>query len=501
MTEFLKKIKKILNIIKNEKEVRKHFEKLYPQFNEDMEKYMKKENKYTRINLEVKKAPQYAKFLKVLLKKNNNGNYSPNSILLNIVKELNFGNLIVAKNTIFREIDNNKNLQAEIIKLYPTYLKDKKEYEDYLETLNQLTTNEKKTSTNKTNNSKISDLEFLKLILKKKKDNKYYTNKDLTSLLGYSNSAISFKRIKLLEKLNNDEKFRNYIIKNYEEVLEDLQVYKKESQYEIPIEVQYSEFLKLIYQKKEDGTYRSTEELLEILNLNYNNFHTKKSTLLKKLDSNQELKNKIINIYPNLIEDIKNYKNFESTTLNEKETEVAELLLTDKTRKIIPYREMAEDLNTTPSYLLTLENNALFKISHNPNLEKDYPTAKIEHTIRSKAPRKAISISQKDLEAIRINSQKLENNNVNENSKNALLEGIKALEKSIYKDYVSLCDYKHKAMLTLRLGFFNRTIFSNEDVAKLFEVSKEEVKFITNECLKLCITDKDNKIKNLNKSL
>lgn len=501
MTEFLKKIKKILNIIKNEKEVRKFFNKLYPLFNEDMEKYMKKENNYTRINLEVKKAPQYAKFLKILLKKNNNGNYSPNSILLNIIKELNFRNLISAKNTIFREIDNNKNLQAEIIKLYPTYLKDKKEYEDYLETLNQLTTNEKKTSTKKTNNSKISDLEFLKLILKKKKDNKYYTNKDLTSLLGYSNSAISLKRIKLLEKLNNDEKFRNYIIKNYEEVLEDLQVYKKESQYEIPIEVQYSEFLKLIYQKKEDGTYRSTEELLEILNLNYNNFHTKKSTLLKKLDLNQELKNKIINIYPSLIEDIKNYKNFESTTLNEKETEVAELLLTDKTRKIITYREMAKDLNTTPSYLLTLENNALFKISHNPNLEKDYPTAKIEHTIRSKAPRKAISISQKDLEAIRINSQKLENNNVNENSKNALLEGIKALEKSIYKDYVSLCDYKHKAMLTLRLGFFNRTIFSNEDVAKLFEVSKEEVELITSECLKLCISDKDNKIKNLNKKL
>lgn len=68
-------------------------------------------------------------------------------------------------------------------------------------------------------------------------------------------------------------------------------------------------------------------------------------------------------------------------------------------------------------------------------------------------------------------------------TKKDLITGIDLLEKSIFKDYISTCDTKIKAIIALKLGYFNKRFFTDDEIATIFDVDKTFIIEITKDCL------------------
>ena len=103
------------------------------------------------------------------------------------------------------------------------------------------------------------------------------------------------------------------------------------------------------------------------------------------------------------------------------------------------------------------------------------------------------------IKSVNINEDCLKNININ-NIKSALNEGIKLLEKSIFKDYVNNCSKRDKIILALKLGFFNNRFFTSSEVANLLNVDENYVIDLTKDCLSKSKEAFINSNKNLSKT-
>ncbi len=211
-----------------------------------------------------------------------------------------------------------------------------------------------------------------------------------------------------------------------------------------------------------------------------------------------EYRTKLLEKYPALDEDIITRDN--TIELTEKEKCLADMLLTDENRTLEKGTTYARRLNISANYFGILKNNTVSKISNNPSLQNNYPHFMEENEITSNfSKRNTISLSQEELNNIRNNSRKYDLPNAKRKTKDDLIKGIEKLEKSVYGDYASLCTVEQKAMLALRLGFFNNMEFSTETVSIFFMTDQEEVSLLTSECIKSA--KKSKTIKNVQKKI
>ena len=224
------------------------------------------------------------------------------------------------------------------------------------------------------------------------------------------------------------------------------------------------------------------------------------------MESDEILAKQILELYPDLFKNkisqeefFNNLNQDKKEQLSDDEIVISNSLFKNVTREIISNKAMAIKMNISADKFGVLKFNALRKIKSSSKLQEDYPTAEKEDTIRTnhRVYEKFI-LSEDDLKNIKNNARKYDiPNMILSNTKDELLNGMVALTKSIYKDYALLCTNEQKAILALRLGFYNNTIFSSSDIAELFSISVEEVDFLTDECLRLCSKDTDDKEKEL----
>ena len=361
------------------------------------------------------------------------------------------------------------------------------------------------------------NIEFLTQLYSKKEDGTLYTYKEIAQQLGMSYQAFITKKNKLLKALEDQAEFKNLMLEyipnltalqeehnqsNTTQKNDSLPVAENKNEKKLPKRLQKNiEFLTQLYSKKEDGTFYTYKETAQQLSMTYQAFITKKNKLLKALEDQEEFKSLILEHIPNLtaIQEEQKTKDKEKkpTTnpihleLSPKEQELLSLY-EDTTEKVVPKHVLAAKLKITPATFSWLKTATIKKVTNNPLLVAQYQQP-VENIIIKDNFRKtnSISISEEELERMKQAARYYDIPHAPQksSSKDKLWKGIKALEESTYKDYASLCTTEQKAMLALRLGFFNESIFSSSDVANFFHTTKEEVSLLTTECLKAAVPE------------
>ncbi len=256
---------------------------------------------------------------------------------------------------------------------------------------------------------------------------------------------------------------------------------------------------------------RKNNTLLEIVSLKFPNIKIKKSPIDEKL--NEDEKKLIIGLKEEqgndfVVDEVMKRKLFEKLRKNETLKREAltinpELVLTKNITGIsLTFTSMEVDF--LQEFCLVKDNNLIYQsledIAKSLNLSKS-----IIEIARGSSKAKVIKnmivgnnldnllwtnftdefITRDNfshIKSININEECLKNISIN-NVKSTLNEGIKLLEKSIFKDYVSGCSEKEKIILALRLGFFNNRFFTSSEVANLLNADEIYVIDLTKDCL------------------
>ena len=257
---------------------------------------------------------------------------------------------------------------------------------------------------------------------------------------------------------------------------------------------------------------RKNNTLLEIVSLKFPNIKIKKSPIDEKLNEDERkliigLKEEQGNDF--VVDEVTKRKLFEKLRKNETLKREAltinpELVLTKNITGIsLTFTSMEVDF--LQEFCLVKDNNLIYQsledIAKSLNLSKS-----IIEIARGSSKAKVIKnmivgnnldnllwtnftdefITRDNfshIKSININEECLKNISIN-NIKSTLNEGIKLLEKSIFKDYVSGCSEKEKIILALRLGFFNNRFFTSSEVANLLNVDEIYVIDLTKDCLR-----------------
>lgn len=483
-----------LNYFENDIIIRNKIIELYPTILDDMKEYNDlKIQKRNFSNQKVAKHIKLIEFLRATYKKKENGFYRSNE---EICQELN-----IAYSTIFLyrkqalEIlnDINNPLREKILAEYPDVLQD-------ISIFNEISNSSKFHKDNKDGDAnKAKRLALCLRAIYKKDENGLYRNiRTVKEMIGFSHSTIFNYKKEALEILNDiDNPLRNDILEEYPEVLNDIlefDNYKKEKREKKNFNnskekkaKKIVDFLKTVYSKDEFGNFHSVDVVCNLLGLNSKNYFTIKMKRIATALEDDVLKQLVISEYPEVLVDAENFERESSVVLTAKEQQFADSQLRDVTRDFLTNGEISRRLNIQETNFNFLENRTFQKINASNTLKSKYPTAVKENTIRRNIPRKkqVILMSEEELNNIRENSRKLDlPGQTIDDSKHCLIEGIKRLENSIYKDFVCLCTYEQKAILALKLGFFNKKIFSTADICELFLVSSDYVTYLTDECLK-----------------
>lgn len=233
--------------------------------------------------------------------------------------------------------------------------------------------------------------------------------------------------------------------------------------------------------------------------MQYFNFIGKKNRLLKSFEEDKNFRKHVLDKEPTLLElqdeykqrkaakNLKTYKKeIDQTELSSKEIALTNLY-DDSTKIVTPLNSLATNLKISPSAFSILKKNTIKKVQNNPQLKAKYQTNMEAITIRDYFKKaNCTTVTNEELQKIKSVSRHCDILNIpkEQPTKDKLLQGIEKLENSIYKDYASLCTTEQKAMLALRLGFFNNTIFGSADISNIFNTTKEEISLLTTECLK-----------------
>ena len=224
---------------------------------------------------------------------------------------------------------------------------------------------------------------------------------------------------------------------------------------------------------------------------NPNSIWTTLNTLKKKCKTNEEVKAKVLELYPDFLNPKSKQNQKETLILTEQELQILQsiYLITPPKTSYITYEQLSSELQYSNSYIHHIKKKALEKIESTPEIkeevQKNWPSFEQDKIIREHyKKRRSIKIPSQDLEKIKsfIRQYDIPENNVQEEKRNNILIGIHNLENSIFSPYVSKCTEEQKAMLALRLGFINAPA-TTEIVAELFGVEQQEVITLTKKCL------------------
>lgn len=237
--------------------------------------------------------------------------------------------------------------------------------------------------------------------------------------------------------------------------------------------------LKVLNRHKNDSL--SSEEMIDKLHINnLFDYLVLRYVLFQKIKTSEILKREALGIFPDLGNYIDLEKGSIKITFSNNEINYLQELCLVKNNHLVyqTRREIASKLDISYDDARKHERNSLTKIINSIDEDNDlnitlWPNFLEEFMIRDNFRKTtSVKINEKDLENIKA-----------KDSKRKILKGIKALEQSIFRNYVSTCSDLEKKILALRLGYFDCKFFSSEEIANIMNVPLETVINLTKSCL------------------
>ncbi len=278
----------------NNQEYKVQILKEYPELDNDMEirnnthivRPKKISNKRIKKNVQI---------LKYLYKPRPDGSYLSLQEIADLLNYKNISTIYIMKNKILKKLNTNDEYKNQVLKEYP-------ELDSDMEIKNNIHIVQQRKI--------IKDVQLLKYFYQQKSDGTYFSTQEIANLLNYNNiNSIYSMKNKILKKLNTNDEYKNQILREYPELDNDMKIRnnthivksKKISNEKIKKDAQ---LLKYFYQQQPDGTYFSTHEIADLINISTHNIYTIKNKILQKINTDNEYKAQILQEYPELDNDI-----------------------------------------------------------------------------------------------------------------------------------------------------------------------------------------------------
>ena len=365
-----------------------------------------------------------------------------------------------------KRCETNAELKTKVLELYPDFLTPKPKPE-------------KKKTEKKERSLLTKNQETLLIELAKNPD---IPRKELAKLTEYKNINSIWTTLNTLKKkIKTNEELKTKILELYPDFL------TPKPKPEKPLLTEKQETLLKELAKNPSIPGNELVKLTEYKNTR--SIQATLSILKKGCKTNEELKAKVLELYPDFLNP-KAPQNQENVLTNQELQILQNIYLINPPKtSYITYEQLSSELQYSKSNIHRIINKTLEKIESTPEIKEEiqeiWPSFEQDKIIREHyKKRRSIKIPSQDLEKIKsfIRQYDIPENNVQEEKRNNILIGIHNLENSIFSPYVSKCTEEQKAMLALRLGFINAPS-TTEIVAELFGVEQQEVITLTKNCL------------------
>jgi len=495
---FVQKKNKVLLQLEEDSELKKKILEFYPKYlqdKKDYETYFEAFGKPVKVGSKIAVGEKrIVQMLQLLYRKQENGKYLR---FKEIAKKMgmHYNSFLQKKKKVLLQLEEDSEFKKRILELYPEFLQDKEQYENL---------NLSRRVGNKTLVTEET-IQLLQLLYQKQEDGTYLDFKEIAAKMKISYGNFINRKNRVFSKLEEDSEFRERVLELYPEFLQDkkeremyletLKIPKQVNNKITAREEKMVQMLQLLYQRQEDGKYLGFKEIAERMGMHYNSFIQKKNNVLLQLEENPEFKKRILEFYPDLPMDIQTFENERSQEnseeievhLTEKESTIVDMLYSNTTKKVEFASTLAQNLSISPSCFSILKSSVISKIQRSPYLLKQYPHIQTEIAIREGFRKmNSVALTEEELENLKKNARYYDIPNVSlpqQDKRRKFLKAIQNLEASEFQFYVASCTMEQKAILALRFGYFNETIFSSKDVAELFHIDEAEVILLTETCL------------------
>lgn len=409
---------------------------------------------------------EYLEFIKVLLEKDKENFYlSLNAIAK--LKNKNVNSIFFKRKIIFECFLNDSKFREYIQNNIPELYKE-------LEFLINLE----------------DDNFFINTILEKDENLNLCSIEETAEKIHIRPLILKLRKIKIINKAQQDENYRQKLLENnanFAEELLKLDSIKYTDKKRNSKNFEYYYNILQILTKKSNKKFSPLNNIAILLDIDINELVNILNKIYMELDNNSIFRDFINKKDPEVLTlALSRKKMFYDITPNEKV--IIDEIFSNKTRVMENNKIIAKNLKLNTEYFSHLKTSIAFKLIHNNQIADTYKaeitTAHIQNNYTSLT---SINMSNEQLNQIKENVKNLDiPNYYNKDIQNSLNKILNNLNRSVYRDYVKLCNYEQKIILALRLGFVNKTIYSTSDVAKLCNVSTQYVDLLVNECIKLC---------------
>ncbi len=354
------------------------------------------------------------------------------------------------KNKVLKKIEENKELLEKILLILPD-----------LDT----------TKLTRKNQSGLPAeyIEFLSVLDK----NMDLEDDELAKMLGFDDvSKFKEKKYRLLRKVKDNDYYLEEAKSLFPNIIEELNSEKNR------LRAKYVELLELLRDNK-DKPLSSSIMASKLGFASEGSYRSSKTHLFNRIKTNEELKRQALQIYPELI--IEQKVTGMAVTFTNMEVNFLQEFCLIKNNNLIYQSEndIASKLKLSKDSVNVARASSTAKVIKNMIVGNNLEILLWPNFLNEFMTRDNFDIEKSiDIE------EELLNNIDCKDTKTTLLKGIKNLEESIFKDYVSTINDEFKAMLALRLGYFNKRFFSSSEVADIFDVDEEVVIRITKDCLR-----------------
>ena len=317
-------------------------------------------------------------------------------------------------------------------------------------------------------NFPAEDLEFLTTLDK----NISLEDKKIAEILGYDVNKFKEKKYRLLRKIKDNDYYMKEAEEIFPNIIMDLNKEKPK------LRKKAVEILELLRETKDNPL--SAKEMTNRLGYKTEgSYKSSKVHLFSRIRKDEKLKREALHIYPELVIDHK-VSGMAVTFTNMEVNFLQEFCLIKNNNLIYQsLDDIASKMKLSKDSVYVTKASSTSKVIKNMIVGNDLEILLWPNFLYEFMTRDNFNIEK----STNIEEELL--NNINSmNTKTALLKGIKNLEESIFKDYVSTISDEFKAMLALRLGYFNKRFFSSSEVASIFDIDEKVVIKITQDCLR-----------------
>lgn len=386
--------------------------------------------------------------------------------------------------------DSDEKAKTYILTIYPQFLEEKEKPQ-------QETPPKKKEEPPLLNESQK---ELLKVLKKHHKDS--LALKELVDETDYSSDKTLYQIMwNIKRKAKNNPEVKRMVLEIYPKFFEKKKRKREKKRKLTIIQKQRKDLLQIL--KEQHDNHLTLEQLLPLTS--YKQKKGLKRAIedtRKRCEKDIEFKNAVLEFYPEFLEDENSSERKKEEVLDQtpetpkQDITERELTILQQIYQITPpnttyssQENIATRMNISLATVIRLKKKALDIIDQRKEVKekilKKWPSfeedRKIKENYRSQ---NSIKLKEKDIKEIqeRITSQNIPRSKREYNHQEKILQGIINLEKSIFNSYVSKCTMNQKAMLALRLGYFNCPLDS-KSISELFHVEEQEVIDLTKACL------------------